>query len=132
MRGFTLIELLITLAIFGLLLTFAYPAYTQHITKAHRSDAHIALLDLAARMERYYAENNSYQNATLAKLHVDAVTPQGFYTLGIAHASENEFLLTASPNGTQALKDVVCGELTYNELGQKGQAGKGTLTECWG
>lgn len=130
-KGFTLVELLITLAILGVLAAIAYPAYNQHVIKARRSDAQIALLDLAARMERYYAENNSYQNATLEKLHLDAATPQGFYMLVIAEAAPNTFSLLAKPVGAQATNDPLCGELTLNQLGQKSQTGTGTMQQCW-
>lgn len=131
-KGFTLIELLITLAIFGLLAAIAYPTYSQHVVKARRSDAQIALLDLAARMERFYAISNSYQGATLAKLHINATTSQGFYTLVIAQAASSTFLLAAKPLGAQAINDPLCGELTINQLGQKSQTGTGTMQQCWG
>ncbi len=130
-KGFTLVELLITLVILGLLAAIAYPTYSGHVTKVRRSDAQIALQDLAMRMESYYAENNSYQNATLAKLHIDATTPQGFYNLAITQTTVNTYFLVAKPIGVQAQKDNLCGSLTLNELGQKGQSGKGTQAECW-
>ncbi len=132
MKGFTLIELIITLAIFGLLAAIAYPAYQGHVIKAHRSDGQIALFDLNARIERYAAENNSYQDATLDKLHVNPVTPQGFYSLAISQTTANTFSLAAHPIGSQESDDVLCKTLTLNELGQKGQTGSGTLSQCWG
>lgn len=58
--GFTLIELMIVVVIIGILAAIAYPSYTRWITETRRSDAQNALLDLAARQERYFSQCNSY------------------------------------------------------------------------
>ena len=58
--GFTLIELLVVIAIIGILLAIATPAYTSYVQQAHRTDAKNALLDLAAREEKYFSINNTY------------------------------------------------------------------------
>ena len=59
-HGFTLIELMVTVAIVAILSAIAYPAYTEYILKSRRTDAKNALLDLAARQERFYSLNNKY------------------------------------------------------------------------
>ena len=64
--GFTLIELMIAVAIVGILVRLAYPAYTKSVMKSRRADAKTALLDLAAREERYLATANSYTNTATA------------------------------------------------------------------
>lgn len=46
-------ELMITVAIIAILARIAYPSYQQYILKSHRADAKTALLDLAARQERF-------------------------------------------------------------------------------
>ena len=65
-KGFTLIELVIAMAIIGILASIAYPSYLDYITRARRQDGQTALLELANQMEQYYANNNTYQTATIA------------------------------------------------------------------
>lgn len=131
-HAFTLIELLITLAIIGIITAFAYPSYINYVTKARRSDAQIALLDLAARMERYYSENNhSYEGATLETLSANETTTQGFYTLSISNLSADTYLLAAKPLGAQAEHDMACATLTLDQFGRKSNTGNSILSECW-
>jgi type IV pilus assembly protein PilE len=58
--GFTLIELMITVVIATILLSIAIPLYLHQIRESRRTDARSALLDLAAREERYFDSNNAY------------------------------------------------------------------------
>lgn len=130
--GFTLIELLIVFAIIGILIAVAYPAYTHHLVKARRTEAQIALLDLAARMEQYYSENNhSYANASLAKLKISETTTNNFYALAITQVTPVTYVLLAEPLGIQAERDAACASLTLDQLGRKGATGTASSTMCW-
>lgn len=129
--GFTLVELLLVLAIIGILVGISYPSYQHFMIKVRRNDGHMALLDLAARLERYYAEHNSYVGATLDKLGIPSqASPKGYYELAITQTEATTFLISAIPTGAQR-EDTTCDTLTYNELGQKGLTGTGNLEECW-
>lgn len=135
MKGFTLIELVITLAIFAILVVIAYPSYTKYIVSARRSDAQSALLDLAARMEQYYAENNSYAGATIGvnpatDIVNTAASAEGWYNLTV-NSNASSYTLTATPIGAQASQDSKCTSLTLNNLGIKGSTGTGTTAQCW-
>jgi type IV pilus assembly protein PilE len=130
-KGFTLIELLIVLAIMGVLIAIAYPAYSHYVIKARRVEAQVALLDLATQIEQYYSENNhSYKNATLAKLKISKTTPSGFYSVAINNVTPTTYVLMAKPLGVQAERDAACATLTLNQLGQKSATGN-IPTECW-
>jgi len=59
-KGFTITELVITMAIIGILSAIIIPMYTNHIRRARRSDAKVALEDVRAMEEQYRAENGSY------------------------------------------------------------------------
>ena len=141
--GFTLAELMIVVVIIGILTAIALPAYNDHVISARRADGQASLLDLYARMERFYAENNTYATATVNTAPAtDIITdpaggtagtmpsPDGFYNLTITAQSLNAFTLQATPVGDQT-NDLICANLSINSLGQKGESGTGTLTTCW-
>ena len=51
-RGFTLVELLITIVVVGILVSIAYPAYTEHLRKSRRAEAQQVLMDIALRQQQ--------------------------------------------------------------------------------
>lgn len=141
-KGFSLIELLAVLTIIGILSSLAYPSYRDYIVRVHRIDGQTALFDLANRMERYYHDKQSYQSATIATgqrsdLLDKNISTGGWYLLSIVQATQNSYLLKATPIGTQANTDTVCQSLTFNHLGTKstcpGPAGPptGLPSQCW-
>jgi type IV pilus assembly protein PilE len=91
-KGFTITELIITVAIIGILAAIVVPMYTNHIRRARRSDAKVALENVRAMEEQFRAENGNW---TLVRQ--DLVS---FGWPSNAHASG--FLGTATPrNGTR-------------------------------
>lgn len=129
-----MIELLIVIAIIGILTAIALPAYTRYVTRTNRSEATTALLDLANKMEEYYAQNNNYGTSATTPATVGAsdITQNGLYNLSIS-ASATTYVLTATPQGAQATNDTECGSFTYNQLGERGivTTGTGTVNTCW-
>jgi type IV pilus assembly protein PilE len=123
--GFSLFEVLIVLVIIGILARIAYPVYTHALIKTHRTEAKIALMDLANRMERYYLENNnSYLGASLGKLHIKALTDKKFYQLSLS-STHNTYRLLA----TATFSDPACSCFILNQLGEKTNAG--SARQCW-
>ena len=59
-KGFTITELIITMAIIGILSAIVIPMYTNHIRRARRSDAKVALENVRAMEEQRRAENGAY------------------------------------------------------------------------
>jgi len=82
-HGFTLMELMIVVVIIGILSGVAFPAYKAYVDRAKRSEGKAFLMEIAARQERYYFDNNSY--ATDARnLGYGSTTPssdESHYTL---------------------------------------------------
>lgn len=130
--GFTLIELMITVAIVGILAAIAYPSYTSHVQHGYRSEGIAMLSDAAARMERFYAQNNSYAatpNITaLGYAASPAPSPTGKYNLSYSVApTATTYTLQVVPVGAQATDP--CGTLTLNQAGT--QTTTSTLTTCF-
>lgn len=129
--GFSLMELLIVLAIIGILAGLAYPRYNQHLTAVRRTYATVALTDLAARLEQYYVQNNSYAGATLAGLGVSDANYKNYYQLKITQALDDKYVISAIPQGKQAQEDTDCGSLILDQAGNKSVTGSRTAEECW-
>ena len=62
--GFSLIELMIVVVIVAILSSIAYPSYLNQITQSRRADAQAVLMEAAQFMERFYTENNRYDQDT--------------------------------------------------------------------
>lgn len=128
--AFSIIELLLVLAIIAILCAAVYPSYQAHVIKTRRSQAKVALMDLASRLEQYHLVHQSYKDATLATLNVKSVAENKDYRLEIQTATDSHYAIAAVPQGAQT-KDTQCGALTYNEKGEKGFTGSGTPAKCW-
>lgn len=128
-KGFTLIELMTVVVIIGILAAIAYPSYSRYVQKGYRTEAKSALLDLAARQERHYAQN--YRYADLSVLGVSDKTEQGKYLLSIPKSSKTEFELQASPT----FADAECGIFVLKSNGEKSMKSTngvtGTVADCW-
>jgi len=142
--GFTLTELMVTILIAALLVGIAVPSYTTQVRKSRRTQARTALLDLAAREERFNSTNSVY-TSTPANLGYPGMWPiqvgSGYYqvtvcvnaTLASCPADAGTgaaFLLTAKPINAQQ-GDTQCGSFTLDNTGAEGVAGTGTAADCW-
>jgi len=133
-KGFSLLELLMVVAIVGIITAIAYPGYRNHVTRVHRIDGQTALLDLANRMERYYAEHDTYQTGT--DMLTNIASDGGWYKLSITQATNATYVLQATPISTQATNDKLCQSLTLTSSGVKditsaATAPTGNSRLCW-
>jgi type IV pilus assembly protein PilE len=138
-RGFTMIEMMIALVVVAVLAAIAYPNFRQSIINGRRADGATALTDLANRMERYYAQNNTFATATIATgtaatdVLAAAASGQGFYTLSITAQAQHTFTIRATRAGAQTA-DTKCGDFTLTSAGVKGLVNNATgftVARCW-
>ncbi len=116
--GFTLIELMIVLAIMTILATYAYPSYQEHMNKTRRAEGQILLLDVLARQERFFTEQNTY-TLNLADLG---------YTLNAANALESDggfYAITATACAAAPITN--CVQLLATPPADSAQADDGIL-----
>ncbi len=88
--GFTLIELMIVVVIASILLAIAIPTYRHEIQESRRTDAKTALLDLAAREQRYFSVQNSFTTSFVNLGYASSGTPasvtvgSGYYSISVS------------------------------------------------
>ena len=106
------------------------PAYQGYVLRSHRTDAHSSLLDIAARQERFVAQNVAGYTADIVDdLNMpDANSSEGYYTLVVTSAPCNNFAncytIIATAVGNQA-NDTDCPAINYDSAGRK------TPADCW-
>lgn len=135
-RGFTLMEVMIVVVIIGILSGVAFPAYKAYVDRAKRSEGKAFLMEIAARQERYYFDNNSYA-IDARNLGYSSKTPQSdekHYVLTDPIAAGSSSSITTSYklqiNTVSPWKDDTCG--SYLTLDSKGTQGSDTGNAiCW-
>jgi type IV pilus assembly protein PilE len=139
-RGFTLIELMVTVAIIGILMRVAFPAYMQSVRKSHRAEAKTALLDLAQRQERFMSTANVYSLTPTALGYPSGTTfpmpilagSTPYYNLSVTGtpvANPTTFVAQAIPIGKQALDP--CGTFQIDNTGNQTATGTAPTGDCW-
>ena len=107
-NGFTLIELMIVVAVIGIIAAIAYPSYIDSVRKSRRAEAKTALMEIAQKMESFYARNGRYTKTDGSKpdlatdLNAPTESENGYYSMEIDSATTTTYTLKASPKGDQA------------------------------
>ena len=122
--GFTLIELVVAIAIIGIIAGIAVANYTEYLTRGRRSDATVALTEMANLQTRFFANNLSY-TTDMTALPYPTISTEGYYILGVQAVSADGFVLRANAVPSQAAADPGCTVFRLNSLGVK------TPADCW-
>jgi type IV pilus assembly protein PilE len=119
-QGFTLIELMIVVAIIGVLVAVALPAYRDYVIRGSVTDAVTGLTNVRADMERYYQDYRTYQ-AVGTSASPPCLTSQtvGRFTISCTagNLSGTTYLITATGSG-----NVSGFSYTINQADAKGTA----------
>jgi len=122
-------ELVVAMAIIALLVSIAYPSYRVFVLRSHRAEATMALVDVAKRMERYFATNLVYTNdfVALGLGGEPYITDNGHYSIRVRDNGGGGgacpiaicFELEAAPIGPQA-DDTECALFQLNSSRERG------------
>lgn len=64
--GYTLVEVVVTVAVVGMLVALAYPAYSDYMLRGRVVEATQALATMQARLEQHYKDNRTYLTTAAA------------------------------------------------------------------
>jgi len=126
-QGFTLIEVMITVAIVGILLAVAVPAYSDYVTRGRLAEAFTALGAAQPAAEQFWSNTRSYD-----KFDASPSFPSGgtYFTYTLSNATASTYTITAT--GTGKMAGFV---FTINESGTHATTGSptgwGTNASCW-
>lgn len=126
-----LLELIITLCLVSILAQIATQNYQRIIANERRHEANQALLELFSALESYALPRDSYEGATLEKLHIKPSIANHHYRLQIDEIHQYHFVISATPSEQQRKLDLSCQQLLINSEGLKSISGNGTIQECW-
>ena len=149
--GFSLIELMIVVAIATILFALAVPSYIAYIRQSRRTEAKTALLDLAAREERFLSTNPAAYTAVPGNLGYTgfgAANPvgNGYYFLTVCSPAAlacgpnppaaPSFSVLATPvAGQSQVNDAPCTSFSVDSSGRQYATGTGgaavATPYCW-
>ncbi|WP_022976110.1 type IV pilin protein [Nevskia ramosa] len=129
-RGFTLIELMVVVTVIALLAMIALPSYQNSVRKSRRTDARIALIELAQTLERCQTQFGRYDDSACV-----IVSPQDSadhrYSVTVVRDASS-YTLSATAQGVQA-DDLICRSFSLNQLAERSAVdSSGAATSaCW-
>lgn len=119
--GFTLIELMIVVAVVAILSAIALPAYQEYVKRSQRAEARAAILKADGWLERFYSENNRYNNGSATGNDSFSAAFGNVPSSGAARyqitlaVTTSTYTITATPTGSMA--DDYCGAYTKGNAG---------------
>ena len=134
---------MIVVVIVAILASIAIPSYNSQVRKSRRTEAKTAIMDLAAREERYLATQNVYSSDGVALQYATAfpASTGNYYSLTVTQVTlptataPATFTLQATPlAGSTQLKDTNCQTFVVDQTGKQtslNSGGADSTTTCW-
>ena len=125
--GFTILELIIVIAALAILYSIALPSYQTFMLRVHRTEAIVALIEIASCQEKVFATTGRYNTTQCIPDEL------AHYSIRIDPAQVTDSLLFtawAEPIGAQT--EDRCGNLGLDQTGRRRVSTQQTDTEaCW-
>lgn len=126
--GFTLIEIMIAVAILAILAAIAIPTYGRYTERARRAQAITLIGDMQLRLERWRADNPSY-DVESGTAGFGSYPSTENYTISLTDADAVGYTLTAEGRNQQA-NDETCSSVSVTMA--DGEISKAAgQEECW-
>jgi len=125
--GFTLIEIMISVAIVGILMAVALPAYSDYVTRGRLTEAFSTLGAAQPAAEQYWSNGRDYTNFGTSS-GFPAPTPN--FTYALSNASTSTYTITATGTGKMAGFAYTIDQ-NGNRATTASPTGWGTSTTCW-
>lgn len=131
--GFTLLEMMIAVVVVAILAAIAYPSYVEQLRKSRRADAKLLLTLAAERLERCFAECNSYTAPACGAPCplLPMTSSEGYYRIENGPINATSWTLVATPvAGKSQANDGACTSFMLTSQGTKSATGS-TAAKCW-
>lgn len=139
--GFTLIEMMIVVAIIGIILSLALPAYQDNARESNRRVASSYALSVQGRQEQFFLNNKAY-TADLSNLGYPSATvdidnggsivttgsTDAIYRIAVSNVTGTGYTVTATPRNSQTA-DTGCGTLSFDSDGDL--SASGSASNCF-
>ncbi len=128
--GITLIEIMIVLVVVAVLAAIALPNYRESSARARRTEAKVALLQVATNQERVYLQSNSY-TTDMSQLGFASAgcnpTDSAAYRVCVTAADADTFTAVA----TYQRSDAESSKCLTFEIDGRGVKRSAPDSDCW-
>jgi type IV pilus assembly protein PilE len=123
-NGFSLVELMIVVAVIGVLMSIAFPNYTDYVMRGKIPDATSALSTKRVQMEQFFQDNRTYLAAP--PCNADTTTSQNFnFSCSVAGTATNFTLQAAGKSSMSGFT------YTLDESGNKSSVIAAPAPDRW-
>lgn len=99
--GMTLIELLIVVSIISLLAAIAYPSYSKHVLKGHRTTALADMAKIQLTLEHHYGNGYNWSQIMSGGTCLICDSDSERYLFAVASSATHAYIITATAQTTK-------------------------------